>query len=185
MAQSDFTPRREEKRALQKGKRESCFLCKSKSRTDEAVLIFLMANYPTLNFRVTDDDFDFICSSFTRISSSPPQFLWGSCESRFWLKKVKSGSDVLFSCPPFLSQVSRSSRGLIHTLHTAHLLTKLVSPETYQTEMVEKPSRNLLMCVAICYPWPAFVLLQTCRGCDKEFQRVLFRAVLGRQNFPS
>ena len=51
--------------------------------------------------------------------------------------------------------------------------------------MVEKPPLNLLMCVAICYPWPGFVLLQTCRGCDKEFQGVLFRAILGRQNFPS
>ena len=113
LAQSDFTPRREEKRALQKGKRESCFLCKSKSRTDEALLIFLMANYPTLNFRVTDG-FDFICSSFTRISSSPPQFLSGSWESRFWLKKVKSGSDApLLPCPAHLGGISGKSRGLV------------------------------------------------------------------------
>ena len=33
-----------------------------------------------------------------------------------------------------------------HTLHTVHLWMKLVSPKT---EMVEKPSHNLFMCVAI------------------------------------
>ena len=36
--------------------------------------------------------------------------------------------------------------GCSHTLHTVHLLMKLVSPNT---EMVEKPPHNLSMCVAI------------------------------------
>ena len=54
---------------------------------------------------------------------------------------------------------------------------KLVSPKT---EMVEKPPRNLFMCVAnwtnqnASFDLEMFVLLQTWRGCDKEFRSEQF-----------
>ena len=74
--------------------------------------------------------------------------------------KVESATQLIKS-HHMCSIVASSSD---HTLHTVHLLMKLVSPKT---EMVEIPPRNLFMCVAIwtnqiaSFDLEMFVLLQT------------------------